>query len=236
MKDMFESTLYPDSEAAHVRSSKQVRDVRAAAPWLALAVALASLAAWLVFPAELVIDWTHEGSLIEDLTIALYLVAAVGILAVWRSLPKGVAAALALTMLAFAAREADWHIHFTGTSMLRVSYYLGPAPLTHKLLSFAAVGALLAGWLYLTIRAVRAWRSKRLHAGAVGANTLTFLGVLVFAKLLDRLLSVLAEDFGVATNDAMRALQVAIEEPLEMVLPVIVLATVWQYLAWQHAD
>jgi hypothetical protein len=236
MKDMFESTLYPDPEAAPLRSSRRVREVRAAAPWLASVVALASLAAWLVFPAERVIDWTHEGSVIEDLTIALYLVAAVGILAAWRSLPKGVAAALALTMLAFAAREADWHIHFTGTSMLRVSYYLGPAPAMHKLVSLAAVAALLAGWLYLAIRAVRAWRSKRLHAGAVGANTLTFLGVLVFAKVLDRLLSVLAEDFGVATDAAMRALQVAIEEPLEMILPVIVLATVWQYVAWRQAD
>jgi hypothetical protein len=201
----------------------------AAAPFIALATILLSLSAWWLLPPEVILQWLDEGAAVEDFTIVLYLLAMAWLLFGSRSMPTGVALALALTMAAFAAREADWHIHFTGTSMLRVSYYLGPAPVLHKAASLGVLAVLLSAWTYLLAATMRAWRAGRLGSGALRTNVATFGVVLAATKLLDRSLSVAQEDFGMAAGPAARALQLALEEPLEMALPLIVLATAWQY-------
>jgi len=231
MQHMNHSTRQLAPQAMNGRDSGRFPSTRATAPWLALVVVLASTAAWWLLPPEAVIRWTDESAFIERATVALYLASGVAVLAAWRSLPAAVAATMALTMLAFAVREADLHIHLTGTSMLRVSYYLRPAPLLHKLAGLAVIGGLLGGWLYLAVRMVRAWGANQLGAGALGTNVGTFLGVLVFTKVVDRSLSILVGDFGVRMDSGMRALQVAIEEPLEMALPLMVVAGLRQYLA-----
>lgn len=231
MQHMNHGTRQPAPQAMNGRDSGRFPSTRATAPWLALVVVLASTAAWWLLPPELVIRWTDENAFIERATVALYLASAVAVLAAWRSLPAAVAATMALTMLAFAAREADLHIHLTGTSMLRVSYYLRPAPLLHKIAGLAVTGGLLGCWLYLAVRMVRAWGANRLRAGALGTNVGTFLGILVFTKVVDRSMSILVGDFGVRMDSGMRALQVVIEEPLEMALPLMVVAGLRQYLA-----
>lgn len=238
---MHDTTALPPHVAAPPQVSARPEGtagrIHAAAPRLASWVAVASFVAWLLLPADVVIDWTDENGPVEDLTILLYLLGAVAIaiVATGRRLPLRTGTALGLTMLAFAAREADWHVLFTGTSMLRVSYYLGPAAWTHKLASLAVMGVLAACWLHLALAAQRTWRGDRARRDGLWANVAAFLCVLVLSKVLDRMLSVAAEDFGLATSSAMRALQLALEEPLEMALPLMVLVTLWQHLAGRSA-
>ena len=198
---------------------------------IALATIFLSIGAWGLLPTGVLLRELHEGAFVENLTIVLYLATAAWLLLARGPIPTGVALALALTMGAFAAREADWHIQFTGTSMLRVSYYLGPAPALHKAASLAVLAVLFSAWIHLLRCMVEAWRAHRLERGALGVNVVTVLAVLVAAKLLDRMLSVATEDLGLTAGPAARALQLAVEEPLEMVLPVMVLMSAWQYRA-----
>jgi hypothetical protein len=204
---------------------------RAAAPLIALAVTFLSVCAWWLLPTEVLLRWLNEGAVVEDFTVVLYLAAAAWLLLARNAIPPGVARALALTMAAFGAREADWHIQFTGTSMLRASFYFGPAPALHKAVSLAAVVVLVSAWIYLVRAVLDARRAHRLGRGFLGVNIVTVLGMLVATKLVDRTLSIAREDFGLSAGPAARALQLALEEPLEMVLPVLVWAAAWQYLA-----
>jgi hypothetical protein len=204
---------------------------RALALVLPLAVLLVSVLAWLAIAPDLLIAWMDEGGLVEEATVLLYLATVGALLAASGRLPRGVGPALAIVMLAFAAREADWHIRFTGTSMLRVSFYLGPAPLAQKLASLVIVGLALAAAAYLALHFMRHWRSRDPAARTAAAFTVAFVASMVLAKVLDRSLSILVEDLGFAGGNTWRALQVTLEEPLELVLPLLVLAGLWQYCA-----
>ena len=197
-----------------------------------MATAFLSVSAWWLLPSGLLLPWLDESAVVEDLTIVLYLGTAAWLLLHRGSIPTGVARALAVTMAAFAAREADWHIQFTGTSMLRVSYYFGPASAFEKAASLAAVVVVLSAWIYLLRAMMEAWRAHRLGRGALGVNIVTVVGVLAATKLVDRTLSIATEDLGLTTGPAARALQLALEEPLEMVLPVMVWTSAWQYSAY----
>src|SRR5690606_27324264 len=121
------------------------------------------------------------------------------------------------------ARELDLHKAFTGTSVLKVSFYLGPAPLAHKLVALGAVGVVLAAVLYLLARHGRSvWRGLR--QGHPAATTVAvFAATMVVAKIVDRSRMVLLEDFGVALGSSATALFIALEEALELGLPLLVL-------------
>lgn len=204
---------------------------RAAVPVIALVTILLSVTTWWVLPSECILRWFDEGALVEDLTIALYLTVALWLLLTRGPEPTRVVLALVLTMVAFAAREAHWHIQFTSTSMLRVSYYLGPAPALHKAGSLFALGILFLAWTCLLRSAMQAWHAHRLQHGSLGLNMFTFISVLAATKLLDRMVSVLSEELGVDFGPAARGLQLALEESLEMALPVMLWAAACQYRA-----
>jgi hypothetical protein len=201
------------------------------APALCALTLLLAGVAWAVFPTEAILHWTREGGPIENLTVALYLLAAAALAAASAKLPRRLGLVLAATMLAFAARESHWHQDFTGTSMLRVSYYLGPAPLAHKLAALAVLLPVLGGLGWLARGVARRVRQGGMGLGAVNIAAWTFLLVMVLSKVADRSVALLVEDFGLAGAAGWRALQVAIEEPLEMMLPVVVLVALLQYLA-----
>lgn len=139
--------------------------------------------------------------------------------------------ALVVMMVAFALRELDWHKAFTGTSVLRLSWYAGPAAWTTKLAALAVLLPVAASSAWLVWRhAVPTWRGWR--AGRPVATTVVaFFVTLVLAKTLDRMVSILGVDFGVHVPLYWVALRSALEECLELGLSLLVLLGLAQHRA-----
>jgi hypothetical protein len=199
-------------------------------PLLAATIVMISVIAWSVTEPGTVIQWMEEGGTIEAVTVQLYFVAAIAAVSMaWFGLAKpSSASALAVVMIALAGREMDWHISFTGTSMLRVSYYYGQAPVLTKLASLAVLAMFIGSALLLLARHGRALLRALARRSAAAVTAVTVLVLLAVTKLVDRSVSVLAEVFGVHTGEAVRALQLAVEEPLELGLPMLVLVGLCQ--------
>ncbi|RYF40460.1 MAG: hypothetical protein EOO25_12550 [Comamonadaceae bacterium] len=193
------------------------------APMIAVAVLLASLVLGSLASPPDVMDWTAEEGLIERSTVMLYFFAALVVAADRQRLHAPVWIALAALLVAAAARELDWHKAFTGTSILKLSYYFSDAPLRHKLAALAVVACLVAAAAYLALRFARGtWRALRAR-DAAAITAVTFLACMVISKLVDRSLNVLAQDWQLSISAQARSLQLAIEELMELELPLLVL-------------
>ena len=171
-------------------------------PWAALAVTaaclLAGLITWLVLPAAEVERWMGESGPVEIVTAATYALCAA---AAWLLRARGddwrSTLALSVVMAAFCARELDWHKAFTGNSVLRLSWYAGPASLQAKLTAALVLLAVIAALAWLALRHLRplwpAWPRREPAAVTV----VVFLAVLVLAKTLDRSVGLLVDDLHV---------------------------------------
>lgn len=186
-----------------------------------LTALLASLLLWLnLAPAE-VMHVIVEGGPVERLTEWGYMALAA---AMWLSPPppgeRRGWLALTVLLLAAAAREMDWHKHWTGTSVFKVSYYLHPGPLLPKLIALAILALIvLAAWHWLR-QPLQAW---------LGPVAQVFFAMLIISKVLDRAINLLAEDWGVHTSEGIHALVSALEETLELSLPLIAAYGLWCY-------
>ncbi len=152
------------------------------------------------------------------------------IAAVFRRPSPGVLAGVALS-LACAARELDLHKSVTGYSVLKPGFYLSSEhALHHQVIAGAIVATLVVAALVLAwrVRVLRPWR--RLDAAWVWGFAFAFF-VFVATKALDRAPSILHEDFGVVLSERVRLLATALEEGLEMLVPVFFAAAVLAYAA-----
>ena len=194
-------------------------------PLLVLAMFVAAMATWAVAPAADILRWTAEHGPIETATAMLFLVSALFALLVFLPVrrTRNSAVALALLLVACAAREMDLHIHLTGMSILKSRFYLGDAPLAHKLGGLAVLGLLALAGLYLLRRHGRQLLQGLRNGNAAAITAVTMVATLVGTKLLDRSLGVLSESFGIRSSDSVYALQAVVEEPLELGLPVLVM-------------
>jgi hypothetical protein len=192
--------------------------------WIVAATALAALATWLLLPARLVLDLMGETGPVESLTAAAYVLCAVAI--AWAHQPgddRRDVLALCVVMLAFGARELDWHKAFTGASVLKLSWYAGNAPLAVKASAAAIVLVVAAAVVWLAMRHTRPlWAGLRRRA-PLAVTVLAFMVTLGVAKTLDRSVAILAEDFGVPVSLPWRALRSALEEWLELALSMLTL-------------
>ena len=133
-----------------------------AAGLVALCAAVAVLAWWLLAP-EAVMRLMDESGPIEETTAVLYfLVAAYVLVAGVPQAEPSLPLPLCVVLCGFGARELDLHKAFTETSVLKLSFYLGDAPLAHKLVAAVVVLAVLASLLHLLVRHGRTvWRGLR---------------------------------------------------------------------------
>lgn len=198
---------------------------------LPLITAIAALVMSWAVPLDTLRRLTTEGGTVERPTEWLYFAAA-GVVWLCRRPGDGARTTLALCtlMLAFGAREMDLHKHWTGTSVLKFSFFLRePAPLQHKLIALLVLVAVTVALLWLLRRhALTAWR--RLRDGAPwAASTLVFFVVMGVSKVFDRSVSILTEDYGVTIAPATVGLVVSIEEVIELSLPLIAMLAMAQY-------
>lgn len=202
---------------------------RFAALGLLLCGLLAGSVIGLAYPPDDVITMMGEEGAVENLTALGFLLVAPAVWLLRRAGdPPATLAALSVVFLGFCARELDWHKAFTGTSVLRVSWYLGPAPLQHKVVALAVLAAfgLAVGWLLL--RHAQAWW-RGLRAGdPVAVSVAVFFAAIVLAKALDRSYSILTEDFALAVPMWAKAVVNAVEECLELTLTLVALLALWQ--------
>lgn len=194
-------------------------------PWLlpAAIVALAStlaLALWWQRPAEDVLQIMSEEGLVER--VSAWGFVAVALAPFWLHPAHATLRsrlALAVMLLAFGLREMDWHKAWTETSMLRVSFYYGPASWSAKLTSLAAMAAIVLALAWLLRRgALPAWQAWRRRQPAAVALA-WFVAVLVASKVVDRSLNLITDYSGWIAPLPWQALQLALEESWEMCLP-----------------
>jgi hypothetical protein len=197
-----------------------------------LACMLAALLTWLLLPAAEVEAWMGETGPVERVTAASYALCAVAAWILrrrgddWRS-----TLAISTVMTAFCMRELDWHKAFTGSSVLRVSWYVGPASVQAKIIAALVLGAVLAAMAWLVMRhAPWLWRAWQRHE-PVSLTVVMFLGVLVLAKSLDRSVGILVDDLHVGVPLHWKALRTALEEWLELALSMLLLLGLVQHRA-----
>jgi hypothetical protein len=193
-----------------------------AALWVVGLCALGALAVWLSLPPQTVERFMGETGPVERLTAASY--AACSLAIWWARLPgddRRTTAAAAMVMAAFCARELDWHKAFTGTSVLRLSWYAGPASPGAKALAALVVSVFLLALAWLLLRHARTvwrgWRARR----PMAVTLMVFVATLMVAKTLDRSVSILQVDFGVDVAPSWKALRTAFEEWFELALSLL---------------
>lgn len=203
---------------------------RYAGGWLMLAGILFALAHVAIYSPQEVMAIMSETGWVERSTAAGWFLLA---LLVWLLRgggdPPATTVALSVMFLAFGARELDWHKVWTGTSVLRVSWYVGPAPLQHKLAALAVLSVVSAAMLRLLLAHARRWWRGLRGGDAVAISIAAFIVTLVVSKLLDRSYNVLNEDFHMALSMSTKVVVSALEETLELTLTLIALLALWQH-------
>ena len=191
--------------------------------WFVLAFAAVALVLWAALPPPQVMALMSEEGPVEIASAALYFVTAAGLWVVrGRSMPATLALALSVVLCAFGARELDLHKAWTGVSTLKVSFYLGTAPLHQKLAALAVIGPAAYAMLYLLLRYGRSVLRGLRQRDPVAVTVVAFCATLVLSKLIDRSQNVLLEDFGVQFSPALAALRSAWEESLELCAGVLI--------------
>lgn len=200
------------------------------AAWVvALALAGGGLA-WIFLPVPVVLRWMKEGGPVEVGTLVLYLVLLACLCAFARRLPRGVWLASVVLTLGLAARELDLHKYFTdGMSVMKVSYFLGPSPSSDKLWALGWLAMPLGGALFLAVRLARPWMEGLRRRRPVAVTAATALVGVAGSKLADRSLNVLNDWLGLLPTHSHRALQLVVEEPLELCIPLLAVLALLQY-------
>lgn len=177
----------------------------------------------------------REGGPVEIVTVAIYYLA---LLVLWTCMPPALprlsGIAISILLVACAAREMDLHTALFGMSILKTNFYrnfaTGPQIVTAFLMIFPvflSVGFLLVRhgrWLLNGVR--------RQNPAAITVMSIPVLLVLV--KILDRSLGLVEELGGYVAPLHFRAMQLSLEEPLEMALALLAIIAIAQ--AWRTGD
>lgn len=192
---------------------------------LGLSVLLALLL-WLALPAQTVLALMAEEGPVESATVLAYVLA---IVAIWllRASTWPTRLASSMVLLMFAAREMDLHKSLFGISMLKSRFYLS-APLLPRLAALAILLPLALALVYLVWKHARPlWRGLR-QRQALAITMACFMTALFASKAIDRSLNIVFEMFNYASPLWLQALQLAFEETLELLLPVLAIVAARQ--------
>lgn len=180
----------------------------------------------LAIPTDRLRDIFSEEGPFERLSVVFWIgLAAIAVVA-RRPLTLG-AVCGAYVALCCAARELDWHKHFTGYSVLKPGFYFkAEQPLGARAAAAVIVAglglsaAVVARGLWLRLR--HEGRPLRPWAVVSGIG----LALLAGTKVLDRSTGMVQDALGYDFPEGMRNIVVSFEEGVEMVLPVIFMVAV----------
>ncbi|MFT3721384.1 hypothetical protein [Pseudorhodoferax sp.] len=202
-------------------------------PWFALDLALgiAALAAvvGMLVGHGVPLGLLQEDGPVERATIWAYLAAVLALpMLRWPGMPRRDTIAACVLLLALAAREADLHKAMFGISILKSRFYLHGA--LDQIL--AALGVLLpiaCAGLWLAVRHGRRWLGPPARWSAPVATVAVLVGTMVFAKVLDRTPETLGQlHLREHLPQAALYVMLALEEILELALPVLALLAILQ--------
>jgi hypothetical protein len=208
---------------------------RKAAIQLVLLMVAASILLWCFLPYLTVQAAIREGGPIEDITLVLYLVAAVSVFSfLMKFTTVKNAVSLAILLAAMFARECDFHNHFTGVSVFKIRYWLSDAPYQHKLVALALISLVVVSLFYLikdNAHKIKADNSKKI---SYSYTVITLLWFIPLTKLLDRSPAILREKFGLDLDDTFIALLSINEELLECGIPILVVLAIFQFVHYKR--
>lgn len=190
--------------------------------WLPAVAALAAVLVWLTLPLEQGLALLAEDAPVEQATALLFLLLAPTVWLMRRPGDEGrVLLAASVAFAAFGARELDLHHAWDGVNVLRVSFYLHEAPLYQKLIAGPVVVAVGIALAYLFLRfTVPVWRALR-RREPLAVTIACFFLTMAISKVLDRWVNILTGDFGIQVSVTVDYLSSALEEILELSLPLI---------------
>ncbi|TVQ97331.1 MAG: hypothetical protein EA399_13765 [Desulfovibrionales bacterium] len=164
-----------------------------------------------------------ESGPFEVLSFILWYLLAVTLVLVVRPLNRFVVFMAFLSFIA-GCRELDMHNRFTQESISRISFYLNPDIFWLERLSATALVLALAGIATYCLYHFGKWLYDHpdiLHP--LGQITLLGIVMVPVTKILDRLPAYLSGFFGIAVSSEAADVMNALEEGLEMLLPILFL-------------
>ncbi|NRA57345.1 MAG: hypothetical protein HRU13_04420 [Phycisphaerales bacterium] len=214
---------------------------------LALISATVLITLGLALPEERTQALFDESGPFEQASPWLWITLSLWIPLVFRKPTIGVAAGMVIA-LAAAAREWDWHVAFTGYSVLKPPFYYRSdhtifvdgveqaisTGLPERILAAAIMLLVVASVAVLVSRLIALQPWKRPWAWWVLALGFAF-GMLVFTKVIDRAPALLDENLGITLGPRARQAFYAIEEGLEMMLPFFFAAHALALARWHRA-
>jgi uncharacterized membrane protein YidH (DUF202 family) len=177
--------------------------------------------------------WLAETGPVEGFTAITFAAAGFAVWGLRRHPPDDRRSSLALSIAMFAccARELDWHKAFTGTSVLRVSWYGSTASPLSKAVAALILLVIATALVWLLLRHWRPWREALRRREPEAVTIAAFFVALVVSKVLDRSVGILVDDFGVHVPERLVILRSAVEECLELALSALVLLGLVQHRA-----
>ena len=199
--------------------------------YIALLTSLTALACWYALPSADMLAFAEEGGMVERMTLVCYVAAILCVIFSGHWI-KGTTKCAVVIMLAYMCmREMDLHKSVSSESILKSRFWLGNhIPVTDKLLAILILLPIV--WMLVHFirnhagTFFRELRNKEGHAITI----LVFFVVMVVSKCIDRSLNVLTELYGMHFTDSLVALQLAQEEFLECLLPILIIIASWQYM------
>lgn len=180
---------------------------------------------------ESMIRFVRENGPIENLTLVVYIVAIALILYSGRTVLKVKTRAAIVILLAYMfMREADLHKSLSGTSILKIKFWLGSQfSVTDKLMALAILLPVLWALFYFIRGYARRWWSDLCVKDGYAVGIFVFLAVLVISKIFDRSLNMMTEMWGWHFPMWVEALVTGQEEYLECILPLLIAVSFYQY-------
>jgi hypothetical protein len=191
---------------------------------LAAAVsACAIVLAW-TLPREVAVAFASESGPLETFQALLLAAIAAGIWLLRRpGEDRMTALALSMWFTAMAARELEWHRAWTSGSVLKLSFYMGPAAAAEKLAGAAVLLVLALAGGYLAKRYARSML-RALRTREPSAITIAMFFVSVAAtRVVDKSLKLADEWFGWSAGASAFAAKHVVEEVLELLFPLLAL-------------
>ena len=163
------------------------------------------------------------------LTLYLFVAAALTVVLARLPLPTLDKLAVGLLLLACAAREADLHVALFEVSILKASFYHRHAAPSQIAVALTILVPVALALLLLLKRHGSLWLGAPGRWRAPVVTVATFFALMVLTKVFDRLPALLVEMRIVeAMPAAARNVLLALEEVLELALPVLAMLAVLQ--------